>query len=104
MSTTGSPPPGAPPGPPPDLPHDSLQANIIVCSVLTWAIAALFVALRFYTRVAIIKAVTWSDWCILVSLVRHRVCPAAARLTTGFGMDADTMTLGLLGGHERRRN
>jgi len=76
MATTDAPPPGAPPGvppgPPPDLPHDSLQVNIIVCSVLTWAISALFVALRFYTRARIIKAINWSDWSILISLVRRR--------------------------------
>jgi NO-binding membrane sensor protein with MHYT domain len=53
------------------LPHDSLATNIIVAASVCWAIAAVFVALRFYTRVAIIKVVGASDWCILVALVRR---------------------------------
>ena len=67
MSGTG----GTPPGPATtDLPHDSLQPNIIAASVACWTIAAIFVALRVYTRKWIINVFSASDWCILASLVR----------------------------------
>ncbi|KAL2167290.1 hypothetical protein VTG60DRAFT_1449 [Thermothelomyces hinnuleus] len=64
-----SPPPGTPPPAPQDLPHDSLQLNIIVSSTICWFIAALFVALRFYTRGIIIRVLGWSDWSILLALI-----------------------------------
>ncbi|KAK3382149.1 hypothetical protein B0T24DRAFT_518844 [Lasiosphaeria ovina] len=76
---TGSPPSGAPPAPPPgapppygnpaDLAHDSRQANIYAAAVLCWAISALFVALRFYTRGFLIRVLGPSDWSILLSLI-----------------------------------
>ncbi|KAK4182860.1 hypothetical protein QBC35DRAFT_140048 [Podospora australis] len=65
----GPPPPGAPPLLPPDLPHDSLKINIIVAATVCWFIAALFVALRFYTRGVVIKVIGGSDWSILVALI-----------------------------------
>lgn len=59
-----------PPLPDPStLPHDSLVPNIIVCAVVTWAIAAVFVALRFYTRTCILSVIGWSDWLILTSWI-----------------------------------
>ncbi|POS77163.1 hypothetical protein DHEL01_v204455 [Diaporthe helianthi] len=54
---------------PPTLPHDSLVPNIIACAVVTWAIAAVFVALRFYTRTCILSVIGWSDWLILTSWI-----------------------------------
>ncbi|KAB5575585.1 hypothetical protein GE09DRAFT_1215348 [Coniochaeta sp. 2T2.1] len=54
IETTPPPPPF-----PPDLisdPSDTRQANIISCAVLTFLIASLFVALRFYTRVRLVRA------------------------------------------------
>lgn len=59
-----------PPLPDPStLPHDSLVPNIVVCAVVTWAIAAVFVALRFYTRTCILSVIGWSDWLILTSWI-----------------------------------
>ncbi|KAG8167497.1 hypothetical protein KVR01_003186 [Diaporthe batatas] len=66
MSTDGPFPPLMDPS---TLPHDSLVPNIIVCAVVTWAIAAVFVALRFYTRTCILSVVGWSDWLILISWI-----------------------------------
>ncbi|KAK0732455.1 hypothetical protein B0T21DRAFT_290971 [Apiosordaria backusii] len=67
-----------PPPPPPEgapvidfasLPHDSLVVNIIASASICWFIAALFVALRFYTRGVLIKVIGGSDWSILVALI-----------------------------------
>ncbi|KAL2150964.1 hypothetical protein VTH82DRAFT_6062 [Thermothelomyces myriococcoides] len=64
-----SPPPGTLPPAPQDLPHESLQLNIIIASTICWFIAAIFVALRFYTRTVIIHVLGWSDWSILLALI-----------------------------------
>ena len=66
MSTEGPYPPLPDPS---TLPHDSLVTNVIVCAVVTWAIAAVFVALRFYTRTRILSVLGWSDWLILTSWI-----------------------------------
>jgi hypothetical protein len=63
------PPPGVPPPLPANLPHDSLVLNIILSSAICWWIAAIFVALRFYTRGIIIRVIGASDWSILLALV-----------------------------------
>ncbi|KAK3693354.1 hypothetical protein B0T22DRAFT_496179 [Podospora appendiculata] len=65
MSDTSTPPPALPP----NLPHDSRQVNIIAASVICWVIAAVFVALRFYTRGVIIRVIGWTDWSILLALI-----------------------------------
>ncbi|KAK1752698.1 hypothetical protein QBC47DRAFT_349501 [Echria macrotheca] len=62
----------APPPPAPDpstLPHDSRRANLIACAVICWVIAAVFVAIRFYTRGVIIRVINWSDWYILGAVI-----------------------------------
>lgn len=69
MSDAQPPSPGPPPLPP-NLPHDSLKPNIIASSAICWAVAASFVGLRFYTRGFIIHVLGYSDWSILVALVR----------------------------------
>lgn len=66
MSTDGPYPPLPDPS---TLPHDSLVPNVIACAVVTWAIAAVFVALRFYTRTRILSVLGWSDWLILISWI-----------------------------------
>ncbi|KAL1836806.1 hypothetical protein VTJ49DRAFT_4634 [Mycothermus thermophilus] len=68
-STEAPSPPAGPPMPSwESLPHDSLQTNIIVAASVCWSIAAVFVALRFYTRGVIIRVVGWSDWSVLLAL------------------------------------
>lgn len=66
MSTDGPYPPLPDPS---TVPHDSLVPNVIVCAVVSWAIAAVFVALRFYTRTRILSVLGWSDWLILTSWI-----------------------------------
>jgi hypothetical protein len=53
-----------------DLPHDDLGPNIIAANFATWTIALIFVLLRFWTRVKIVRALGAADWFIAASLVR----------------------------------
>jgi hypothetical protein len=53
----------------PPNPGRSLQADIVVCAVLTFLIASTFVVLRFYTRGYVNRVLGASDWCILPALV-----------------------------------
>jgi hypothetical protein len=48
---------------------DSPESGVIACAVLTVSFAAIFVALRFYTRWKIVKMIGGEDWFILVSLI-----------------------------------
>jgi len=65
----GPPPPALPALPPGPLAHDNLKANLYAAIVICWAIAAIFVGLRFYSRGVIIRVLGPSDWCILLALV-----------------------------------
>ena len=90
METTTPPPP---PPPPPDLvsnPAENYQANIIACAVLTWAIAALFVALRLYTRRCLVHILGWEDRVIVVSLLFSALSSAGTieQAAYGFGRHA----------------
>lgn len=50
-------------------PSESRQGEVISSAVVCFALAALFVAARFYTRTKIIHVIGWEDWTILASLV-----------------------------------
>jgi hypothetical protein len=47
----------------------SLDASIYACTVLSVSIAAIFVALRFYTRWRLVRMIGAEDWLILFSLL-----------------------------------
>lgn len=84
---------GPPPPPPSDLisnPSDNYSGSIIISAVLTWLIAALFVALRFYTRGWLVRILGWEDWVILASLLFSALNSAGAieQASLGFGRHA----------------
>lgn len=91
MEATPSPPP-----PPPDLisnPADSYQANIIVCAVITWIIAAVFVALRFYTRRWLMHIIGWEDGVILASLFFSALTSAGEIEQASYGLGRHTLDI-----------
>ncbi|KAK4157168.1 hypothetical protein C8A00DRAFT_11927 [Chaetomidium leptoderma] len=71
-----------PPGNPPGLisnPSETRQANIIACAVITWAIGAIFVGLRFYARGYLLRNVIGvEDWLMVVALVFSAATSAGA--------------------------
>lgn len=75
-NATAEPPPAPFPGLVVDHSQDnaSYQANIIACSVLTWAGALLFVGARFYTRRLLLRVWSWEDWAIVASLLVSALC------------------------------
>ena len=80
---------------PATLPHDSLKKDVIVCSVICFAIAAIFVGLRFYTRTRIVKVLAASDWFLLAAVVRisshvavSTVRPNPPRIQIGSGLQS----------------
>lgn len=48
--------------------HTSRQGNVVACAVATWAIAAVFVGLRFYLRGHLMKVLGREDWTMLLAL------------------------------------
>jgi len=59
------------------LDHESFQANIIACSVITWFAAAVFVVARFFTRRVLLRVWSWEDRLIVLSLVLSAGCSAS---------------------------
>jgi hypothetical protein len=50
-----------------------LGGSVIAASVVTFVLTAAIVALRFYTRIKIVRVLGAEDWTILVALVRLAV-------------------------------
>lgn len=54
----------------PENPGRPLSIDIIVCAVITWLVALVFVILRFYTRCKVKRGMVGpTDWFILPALV-----------------------------------
>lgn len=47
---------------------ESFRTSIIICAVITWVIAAVFVCMRFYTRRWLLRVLGAEDWVLLGSL------------------------------------
>ncbi|KAK1756612.1 hypothetical protein QBC47DRAFT_380256 [Echria macrotheca] len=71
----------------------SYQASIIACSVVTWAVAAFFVAARFYTRRLLLHVWSWEDWVIVVSLVLSSMCSASIIIQAVLGLGTHIWTV-----------
>ncbi|KAK3294236.1 uncharacterized protein B0H64DRAFT_462914 [Chaetomium fimeti] len=69
--SSGSPagPGGASGTPMAELDHDDLGPNILAANYTTWAIAVIFVLLRFWTRVRIVRSLGPADWFIAASVI-----------------------------------
>lgn len=64
-------PPGYGPGPlgVPGGTDRSYQVDIIICAAVTTIIGTIFVGLRFYVRLMILRVLQWEDWMILAAQV-----------------------------------
>ena len=72
-------PSSAPPAPVhPDAPYEDVRPNILAAAFSTWAIALVFVLLRFWTRGRIVRAVGAADWCIAAAVVRLADAPLSS--------------------------
>ncbi|KXX80768.1 hypothetical protein MMYC01_203938 [Madurella mycetomatis] len=66
----GTTPGGPPPGPSAsDLPHDDAGQIMVAAAFATWSVAAIFVALRLWTRTMIIRKLNLADLFIVLSLI-----------------------------------
>jgi hypothetical protein len=83
---TGPGPPGVPGGT-----DRSYSVDIMVCAVVTALISFIFVGMRFYTRLFIVRLLHWEDWLILAAQVFstvmcggfvHGLAPSAPLHTT----------------------
>lgn len=72
----------------------SYQGNVVACAIATWAIAAVFVGLRFYLRGRLMNVLGCEDWTILLSLIFS--CGVSASFITesyfGLGRHVDVLT------------
>lgn len=72
---------------------ESYQGNIVACAAATWAIAAVFVALRFFLRGYLMKVLGREDWTILISLLFSAGVSAAFIVEAHFGLGKHMATI-----------
>jgi hypothetical protein len=73
-------------GPTVSNPSESHQANIIICSAISWGVATAFVAVRFYTRWKIVYVLGVEDWILLVALIFSGLNTSATIRQAYFGL------------------
>ncbi|KAK7749659.1 hypothetical protein SLS53_000237 [Cytospora paraplurivora] len=64
----------------------SHQKNIVVCAVVTWSIAAIFVGLRLNLRGRLIRVIGPEDWVILAALIFSGCNSAGSVVEACYGM------------------
>ncbi|KAK3352234.1 hypothetical protein B0T25DRAFT_180132 [Lasiosphaeria hispida] len=82
MSSLPLPPPPTPPG----IEVPNAGSNIAAAAFTTWAIAVVFVALRLYTRLRIVRVVGPADYCIVFSLIFAAGLAGSLLKETQYGM------------------
>jgi hypothetical protein len=77
------PPPGTGPGPRgvPGGTDRSYSVDIMVCAAITAVISFVFVAMRFYIRLYIVRVLNWEDWLILLAQASPLLCRQAYKIT-----------------------
>lgn len=70
--------------------HTSRQGNVVACAVATWAIAAVFVGLRFYLRGHLMKVLGREDWAIVLALVFSAGTSASFIVEAHYGLGRHT--------------
>ncbi|KAK0714503.1 hypothetical protein B0H67DRAFT_214086 [Lasiosphaeris hirsuta] len=76
-----------PPSPtPPGIEVPNAAPNIVAAAFTTWAIAVVFVALRLYTRLKIVRRVGPADYCVVFSLIFAAGLTGSLLKETQYGM------------------
>lgn len=85
-----TPTPGGPPRPSETHPVPDLGPKIVVAAFTLWSVAMVFVFLRFYTRIWIVRAIGWADYFVALAAVSwslpHAVLPLRACQIFGGGL------------------
>lgn len=55
---------------PPEIGNADRSGGILATSILALTLVLIFIALRFATRIWLVKRVGWDDWCIVFAGVR----------------------------------
>ncbi|KAK4171052.1 hypothetical protein QBC36DRAFT_340707 [Triangularia setosa] len=69
-----------------DLPHDSRGPSILATVWITLGLAAIFVGLRFWTRIKIVRMVGTADWLILASIITAGAMCSVMTVEVSYGM------------------
>ncbi|KAH6985210.1 hypothetical protein EDB80DRAFT_869215 [Ilyonectria destructans] len=71
------------------------QANIVVCAVLTWVFALIFVCLRLYTRTRLTRSVGYEDWALVAAMLSSTASSVIIiyQVTKGLGLHMDRVKL-----------
>ncbi|KAK4671747.1 hypothetical protein QC764_608365 [Podospora pseudoanserina] len=73
-------------GPKEDWPHDSRGPEITASVWVAFSFAAIFVALRFWTRIKIVRSLGAADWLVLAALLVAAAMSAVMTVEVGYGM------------------
>ncbi|KAI4149064.1 MAG: hypothetical protein LQ341_001413 [Variospora aurantia] len=79
---------------PPEIGDVDRSAGILATSVLALALVIIFIALRFATRIWLVKRLGWDDWCIIFAGLGHMVGMGliSVQIGAGFGRPAYYLT------------
>ncbi|KAK3399964.1 hypothetical protein B0T20DRAFT_173577 [Sordaria brevicollis] len=90
------------PPPPPYgyLAHEDCGPSMLGATWATWAIAAIFVALRFWARSRVVNGLGWTDWCILLSLLIAGGMSASVTFGTSVGLGKHIWNVDIVANYE----
>ncbi|KAL8719662.1 MAG: hypothetical protein Q9225_003359 [Loekoesia sp. 1 TL-2023] len=79
---------------PPDIGNADRSGGILATSILALVLVLIFIALRFATRIWLVKRVGWDDWCIVFAGFGHIIGMGliAKQIGYGFGRPAYYLT------------
>ena len=75
---------------PPPQGDKNASGGLLATTILVTALCVILVAMRFATRIWIVKRVGWDDWCILFACLGHPIGTGLVvyQISRGFGRPA----------------
>ncbi|KAL8956783.1 MAG: hypothetical protein Q9193_005785 [Seirophora villosa] len=79
---------------PPEIGNVDRSGGILATSILALTLVIIFIALRFATRIWLVKRLGWDDWCIVFAGLGHMVGMGliTVQINAGFGRPAYYLT------------